>query len=254
MLKRTEVEKLIGSIYDGVVSSFIAYTKDNQLVPKGTKYLGYDNIKDRLNYSLITGITKDMTKKSLSMFKPQIVDKLFEANGIQKRTIAKKGNKPLVIDQLNTFTLVMFKEAFQPNSLALTELKRIFNDTARPLSLEWSNAVFNTIKPSKAAYRYIYDATSNADAEIFKHIVVVGEKLFNTPVGNHKRYCETEKTVVTSTMDLPDVYHYELTKAALEAPIDSPIYNNIIDNLQGTKSDLLTYITNLTAIADKLDY
>jgi len=53
-------------------------------------------------------------------------------------------------------------------------------------------------------------------------------------------------------MDLSDIDTHELTKAAIEAPTNSPIYNHIVDNLQGTKSNLLDYIANLTAIAAKL--
>jgi len=258
MLKNTEIEKLINDRYGEILKSFINYTKDNNLVTAYPMYLRYDNIKDYLDYSLITGITKDTTKKSLSMFKPQIVDKLFEANGIQKRAIAKKDNKLLVIDQLNAFTLVMFKEAFKPNSLALTELKRVVNDigynTEPSLSLEWSNAIFKAIKPSKSSYRYIYNNTEDADAEIFNHIIIVGEKHFNTPVEDHFRYNETEKTVITTSMDLSNIDNRELIKAALETPTNSPIYNHIVDNLQGTKSYLFDYITNLTAIMDKLDF
>ena len=259
MLKNTEIEKLLDGKYGDIIKTFIQYADDNKLINTKTRYSLYSNIKDYLDYSLITGITKDITKKSLSMFNKQIVDKLFEANGIQKRAIAKKGNKPLVIDQLNAFTLVMFKEAFQPNSLALTELKRVIKDTGNyrtspTFDKAWSNAVFNAIKPSKAVYRYIYNNTSDINAEIFNHIIVIGEKNFDTPVGNHVRYCETERTVITSAMDLSDIDNHELTKAAIEAPTNSPIYNHIVDNLQDTKSHLLDYITNLTAIADKLNH
>jgi len=258
MLKRTEVDNLLDGIYGCITSPFTEYAKEQNLFKNPPKYMRYDYVKDYLDYSLITGITKDTTKKSLNMFNKQIVDKLFEANGIQKRTIAKKGNKPLVIDQLNAFTLVMFKEAFQSNSLALTELKRVIKDTgsyrtSHTFDKAWSNAVFNAIKPSKAAYRYIYNNTSDTDAEIFNHIIVIGEKSFDTPVGNHVRYCETERTVITSAMDLSDIDNHELTKAAIEAPTNSPIYNHIVDNLQDTKSDLLAYIANLTAIMNKLN-
>ena len=253
MLKRNKIEELLDGWYGNIFRSFIKYVENNNLQINTCNYLKYDNIEDCLNYSLITGITKNTTKKSLNMFKPQIVDKLFEVNGIQKRTITKKDNKPLVIDKLNTFTLAIFTEAFKPNSLALAELKRIIKST-ESFSLEWSNTIFNTIKPSKAAYRYIYDNTDDADAEIFKHIIVVGEKSFNTPVDNYKRYYETEKIVITTTMDLSDINTHTLTKAALEAPTNSPIYNHIVGNLQGTKSNLLEYITNLTAIATELNF
>ena len=258
LLKRTEVDNLLNGIYSNVLEAFIEYAEKQKFFKNTPTYMRYEHVKKYLDYSLIIGIDKNTTKKSLSMFNKQIVDKLFEVNGIQKRRIMTKSNKQLIIDKLNTFTLAIFKEAFKPQSLALTELKRIIKDTDKhkvspSFDKAWSNAIFNAIKPSKIAYKYLYDNTINTDAEIFNHIVVVGDKSFNTPVDNYKRYVETEKETITTVTDLSNINNYILTKAAIQAPLNSPIYNYITDSLQGTKKDLLNYITKLTLIADKLD-
>jgi len=260
MLNNKSRNDLLEERYGNIRASFLNYAKDSNIVStKNSVYVGYNNIENYLKYDLITGITKTTTKKSLSMFNKKIIDKLFEINGILKRNIRKKDNKNLIIDDLNTFTLVMFKKVFKPNTLALTELKRIFKDTGNygtipSFTLEWSNAVLKAIKPSKAAYIYIYNCTTDGNAEIFQHIIILGQKSFNTPVENFKRICNIEKVTITTATDLAGISTHYLTKAALEAPTNSLIYKHILKYLKGTKDSLIDYIDNLTAIVNELDY
>jgi len=43
-------------------------------------------------------------------------------------------------------------------------------------------------------------------------------------------------------------------KAAIEAPINSPIYNHIVTRLNGTKSELQKYIAKLIAIQENISF
>jgi len=240
-----------------ILDPFIKYAVAENLFDTPPSSMRSSYVPDYLNYSIISGITKDITKKSLNMFTKKLVDKLFETNGIAKRSVARKGNKPMVFESLDDFTLATFKHAFKPQTLPSTELKRVINDTGTSsisynFDIEWSNAIFIAIKPSTSGYRYLYGNTSDKKAEVFKNIIVVGEKSFDTPVDNYYRTCETDKYTITTATDISGFYSPTLMKAAIEAPTGSPIYNHIITGLNGTKSELQEYIAKLIAIQEDI--
>jgi len=245
------------SITYSISKTFIKYAINENLLKSSPSWIHISYVPDYLNYSIINGITKNVTKKSLNMFTKKIVDKLFKVNGIAKRSVTRKSSKSIVFKSLNNFTLATFKHAFKLQTLHLTELKRVINDIGAynynaNFSLEWSNAVFKALKPSTSGYRYIYNNTKDKKAEIFKNIIVVGEKSFTTPVENYYRDHETDKYTITTATDISDFSSTILMKAAIEAPIDSPIYNHIITGLNGTKSELQRYIVKLIAIQEDI--
>jgi len=253
MLRKREIDKLPYTLNARNVNK---YAVDKHVTKLKVTY--YTKPHEVLLYEHIEGIDKSVTKKSLHMFDSTVIDKLFEANGIAKRTVTNKLKK-VSLDTLNAFTLTIFKEAYKPNTLPFTELKRllhqnIYNGVAK-LNKEWSDAIFNRVRPSKASYRFIHDSTADTTADIFNHIVVVGQKDFNTPVDNYIRYTETEKHTLITSIDLSTEQWEILTKGAIQAPLNSPVYNHIVKalaNYEEVPVELNTYITRLTEIKDKI--
>jgi len=200
------------------------------------------------------------------MFEKTIIDKLFEANGIAKRTVAS-GLNNISLEQLNAFTLTVFERAFKPKSLPLTELTKLlsthlYSDGTANLPKEWSDAILVRTKPSKAAYRFLHDSTTDYNADIFNYVVVLGARPFRTPVANYQRYTETVTFTLTTSMDLSTEHYETLTKGAIQAPLDSPIYKHIVKELAtrdelptGTESsiNLAAYISRLTAIKTSIE-
>ena len=251
MLKTTEVDRL--NTYD-VRNKFIEYMKNLNMFIKKVNYYSYVPEED-FDYSCITGVTKDITKKSLSMCSKKFVDKLFEHNGILKRQ-TNKGNKNLSISELNSFTLQMFKSTFKENSLSLQDIRRILNDTDHKqhtskyitFSKDWSDALFYAIRQSMQGYRYLYLNTKNEDTKIHNNIVVVGEQSFDTPVDNYYRCNETERIVFTEKVDTNKISTDYLMKALVQAPLNSAISNHILKDYRLKSINIDSYINKLTAI------
>jgi len=250
MLKDTEEGRLKSH---NIYITFLGYMKNANLLSQNAGLYSY-NTADRFDYSCITGVTKDITKKSLNMLSKKFVDKLFEHNGISKRSV-KSGDKNLSISELNSFTLQMFKSTFKENSLSLQDIRRVLNDTAQKqhnskytFDIDWSNALFYAIKPSTQGYRYLYKNTKDKSAKIYNHIIVVGEKLFETPVDNYNRYNETERIVFTKKVDTTKISTNNLVKALVQAPLNSEISNHILKDYRLESIDMDSYINKLTAI------
>jgi len=237
-------------IFRGTYSIFKNAAVNLNLVRKSTSSYRYANVGiEDFDFSIIEGITKDTTKKSLSILPKKWVDAIFDAKGLSKRT--QKAEKELRITTLDDFSLAIFTAKHNSSKLPLTTVQRIIREhdsNHTQFTKEWSNALLNAIKPSAAGYTYILQRTDDTSAKIHDYIVIVGLSYFTTPVDNYKRDYDTEKNIVTVSTDLSVIPSTALVKALIIAKPNTPIYNYILANVDTSLDCLKEYIAKLTKI------
>jgi len=183
-------------------------------------------------------IDKTTTKKSLSMFVPYFVDKLFETNGITKKRANKL--KLIKLTDINTFTLLTLEKSLKPNVLNEPDIVKLLESHKYPLedidltlSSKLCNIIYTAMKKGKSTLVYMSNKFKflygTANIPLFQENCYIGNSSVKSITDNLYRFCSTDKYLIS--VYLPKTitaYPLDSMKALYYLNKSDPLYKAII--------------------------